>query len=63
MSIPCQSHEDIAEQEQENSVKTIHYMRGISILFKGRKEGLTCRKGMFSPSFLIIIYGLKLAIT
>ncbi len=63
MSIPCQSHEDIAEQEQENSVKTIHYMRGISILFKGRKEGLTCRKGMFAPSFLIIIYGLKLAIT
>lgn len=63
MSIPCQSHEDIAEQEQENSVKTIHYMRGISILLKGRKEGVTRRKGMFAPSFLIIIYGLKLKIT
>lgn len=55
MSIPSERHEDIAEQEQENSVKTIHYMRGISILLKGRKEGVTRRKGMFAPSFFIII--------
>lgn len=59
MSIPSERHEDIAEQEQENSVKTIHYMRGISIQLKVRKEGVTGHKGMFTPSFLLSVEMIK----